>query len=108
MLQTSKGDTVMENTNIGIEKTRRYIAGLIMEVLNGTITPEEAIEQCGRIYLGDKSATQAVHALYHYRDDADLRARDVEYGERQTRALAAMAQTLAEGLPLTKHHGYWL
>ena len=92
-----------------MEEIRKQMAQVIYRVLSGDISADEAIRKYNAEFRpkNDESIHRAAHALYHYRDDADIRKKDEEYSERQTTALKRIADKLADGLPLSDKEGYW-
>jgi len=92
-----------------MEEARKQLAEMIYRVLSGDISAAEAIRKYNadlRV-TDDASIHQAAHALFHYRDDADIRQKDEKYAERQTAALKKIADKLADGSPLSHKEGYW-
>lgn len=86
---------------------RKQVAALINKVIDGVISENEAIASIEQFDSQDESIIRADHALYHYRDDSNIRERDKGYAEIQVNALRAMAYQLSLGLPLTEKQGYW-
>ncbi|MBN1786985.1 MAG: hypothetical protein JW806_01170 [Sedimentisphaerales bacterium] len=69
------------NKNI---KTRKLCAELLQKVLAGEITPQDAIQKWPTCESEDRDLEVALHQLYHYRDDDDIRAKDLRYKKLQT------------------------
>lgn len=92
---------------------RQKLAHLVYQVLDERISPDEAIIAANAIVnetgSKDESVIHAIHALHHYRDDCDIRKKDISYAKLQINGLKAIAEKLAEGLPLSKDENYyWL
>lgn len=89
-------------------ENRQWVAQLIRQVLSGEITPNDAIKQCDDLCkTDDESILRALHALYHYRDDTDIRQKDIAYKKMQENALESIADRLAMGQLLSSEQGYW-
>lgn len=90
-----------------IEDERKWTGSLLLRVLAGDVSAEEAIRTIEERCAKDESIIRALHMLCHYHSDSDIRERDTAYGSLQRTAMEAMADRLLQGLPLTREHGYW-
>lgn len=61
---------------------RRAAANLLQAVLDGRTSPSEALQQWP-VASSDELVERTRCLLYHFRDDADIRARDEKYAEWQ-------------------------
>jgi hypothetical protein len=78
---------------------RERVASLIEAVAEGTISAAAAIsqtesEQWKDFPWGEKLFQDAYHALWHFRSDEDIRARDAEYAAWQIAGLKSLADRL--------------
>jgi hypothetical protein len=74
---------------------RQIAADLLSRVLSGGLRPEEAEAHWPGNEADDPSLHAAMHALQHYRVDADIRAKDRRYAALQTAELAEIARHLS-------------
>ena len=65
------------------EDNRTIAANILGKVLSGEISPVTARTSWPEA-SGDALLDQAYHQLYHFEDDADIRARDLKYSEWQS------------------------
>lgn len=95
----------MEDFQERVINTRKGVASILYKVINNEITAKEAIDNYfNKLSSIDDSVDCALHALYHYRDDEDLRKKDKKYAESQYDDLKSMADNLSQGLPISKEH----
>jgi len=94
------------NTNRVLE-VRKQAGLLLHKVLSGEQSCEWARTHWPQ-HEKDTSLDCALHALYHYEDDADIRQRDAKYAQWQTSQLREMAETLVLGNDLDKRLTEWL
>ena len=81
---------------------RRFVAGLIRQVLISRLCVREAILNFPKD-TEDKSIQAAFHALVHYDADEDLRARDELYREEQDDYLEFISNLLERGEDLPEN-----
>jgi hypothetical protein len=72
---------------------RVVAANLLADVLSGSLTPADARTRWP-IVEGDKLLDSAYHALYHFEDDADIRATDEKYEQWQRQSLLEFIREL--------------
>ena len=91
----------MSEQKVNIQDVRKQAGRLIIQVLNHQIL----IDECLKVWpapdwLRDEMVDTALHALYHFQSDADIRAKDADYDLMQREELFDIAQTLMENRPL--------
>jgi hypothetical protein len=78
-----------------VESDRQVAARLLQEVLAGRLEPQAAEDRFPGLDGDDRSLHVAMHALQHYRQDSDIRAKDDRYAQLQTGELQRIAASLA-------------
>ena len=86
---------------------RKEIAELIYKIIDGVVSTNDAIITIEQIGVQEDSIVRVLHALYHHRDDADIRQKDKHYAELQISALRTMADKLSQGQPIPETQAYW-
>ena len=81
---------------------RKYIAGLIINVLKKKLIVREALLKFPK-NLHDPSAIVAYHALIHFEADEELRAKDKLYMQEQNNYIIFIAQTFQKGEELPQN-----
>ncbi len=99
-----------EDTTGSDVAVRRELAYLLRCLLQEAMTPDDVIRQINALPRPTETENDLVtvlHALYHYRDDTDIRRRDSEYAKRQIRGLSLMIERLDAGLSLSQDQDYY-
>jgi hypothetical protein len=78
-----------------LKSESQIAADLLEQVLSGSLAADEAERGWPKNESDDRSLHAALHALGHYRVDADIRAKDERYSEWQTDQLRQIAGDLA-------------
>ncbi len=101
----------MDDTKSTVASARQQTAAILYSVIDGQCSANNTIDDIRRLTseptINDDSIARASHALVHYSTDDDIRQNDQSYADLQIKAMRAMADQLAQGLPLTKEQGYW-
>jgi hypothetical protein len=99
-----KFEKVSATATVMLSDVRQRLAVLIDATLANQISPDAAIDQLKdweSVGWSDPIVSDACHALTHFRDDVDIRARDLRYAEAQRKGLAEQAAKLRNGGPWT-------
>jgi hypothetical protein len=78
------------------KKSDRAVAAILLEnVLLGSLAPADARSQWPQIET-DTLLDRAYHLLYHFEDDADIRATDTKYEQWQQESLREIIRELVD------------
>lgn len=83
-------------------KERKYVSGLIFDVLTQKLLVREALLKFPKD-INDLSLIAAYHALIHLEADEDLRAKDDLYKQEQDDYILYIAETFQQGEELPKN-----
>lgn len=77
-------------------ETRKFVAGLLFDILSGSKTVLEALKIFPK-NIPDDSVNVCFHILVHYEADEDIRLKDEVYREEQDDFILNTAETLYKG-----------
>jgi len=86
---------------------RKFVAEILQQMLEGKLTPEEARTNFP-LYKGDPSLDSALHILYHFEDDEDIRIKDQKYANWQVEQIKKIILCFKHGQTLDDSLIEWL
>lgn len=85
------------NKKNNIDKIKKEVARLILEIVEGKINAKNALESWPLIGKEKDSCLDlAWHEVYHFYADEDVRDKDKQYAQHQIKKLEKIAQELEE------------
>ena len=91
----------MNEPKVNLQEIEKQAGILIIQVLDNQILIDECLKRWpSPDWLRDEALDTALHALYHFQSDTDIRAKDEHYDLMQREELLEIAKKLMENRPL--------